>query len=94
MVSKWYPKWYGRTMLVTMDRAGRIVIPKSVRDAMGLRVDESFELAVDGTAIRLEVTAVPSRVETASDGLPVFRSIGDPVLTAADVRAIRDSDQR
>jgi AbrB family looped-hinge helix DNA binding protein len=81
-------------MLVTMDRAGRVVIPKSVRDGMGLRPDEAFELAIDGSAIRLELVAPPSRLGVGKDGLPILRAVDGPGLTHADVRALRDGDQR
>jgi AbrB family looped-hinge helix DNA binding protein len=81
-------------MLVTMDRSGRIVIPKAVRDGLGLRADESFELEVDGSAIRLELVAAPSRLATAEDGMPLLRVVDERVLTASDIRSIRDIDQR
>lgn len=81
-------------MLVTMDRAGRVVIPKSVRDGMGLRADEAFELEIDGSAIRLELVAPASRLGVGSDGLPILRAVDGPGLTHADVRALRDGDQR
>lgn len=81
-------------MKVSMDHARRIVIPKSVRDGLGLRPDESFELAVESGAIRLELLPSPSRLEIAEDGLPVLRAVNDRVLTSLDVRSIRDHDQR
>jgi AbrB family looped-hinge helix DNA binding protein len=81
-------------MLVTMDRSGRVVIPKSVRDGMGLRPDEAFELAVEGAAIRLELVAPISRLGLAADGLPILRAVEGLGLTHAEVRALRDSDQR
>ncbi len=81
-------------MLVTMDRAGRVVIPKSVRDGMGLRADEAFELVIDGAAIRLELVAPISRLGVGDDGLPVLRAVEGIGLNHGDVRALRDGDQR
>ena len=81
-------------MLVTMDRAGRVVIPKSVRDGMGLRPDEAFELEIDGAAIRLELVTPPSRLGVGEDGFPILRAADGHGLTYANVRALRDGDQR
>ena len=53
-------KWYRDVMRATIDAAGRIVVPKPLRDQLGFVPGTALELeAVDG---RLEVT-VPSRVE-------------------------------
>ncbi len=82
------------TMRVTMDRAGRVVIPKSVRDSLGLRADEPFELTVERAAIRLELVAPPNRLEIAEDGFPRLRAVDGPKLTDADVRSLLYADQR
>jgi AbrB family looped-hinge helix DNA binding protein len=58
-------------MRVAIDGVGRLVIPKTLRDELGLRGPTDLELtAVDG---RLEVTVadVPARVED-RDGFPVI----------------------
>lgn len=58
-------------MRVAIDGVGRLVIPKTLRDELGLRGPADLELtAVDG---RLEVTVadVPARVED-RDGFPVI----------------------
>src|SRR5690554_4831406 len=48
-------EWYVDAMRVTMDRAGRIVIPKKLRDSLGLQPDAELELHLDGTGFRAEV---------------------------------------
>jgi AbrB family looped-hinge helix DNA binding protein len=58
-------------MRVAIDGVGRLVIPKTLRDELGLRGPTDLELtAVDG---RLEVTIadVPARVED-RNGFPVI----------------------
>ncbi|MGD1057287.1 MAG: AbrB/MazE/SpoVT family DNA-binding domain-containing protein [Solirubrobacteraceae bacterium] len=58
-------------MRVAIDGVGRLVIPKTLRDELGLRGPTDLELtAIDG---RLEVTVadVPARVED-RDGFPVI----------------------
>lgn len=77
-----------------MDRAGRVVLPKAIRDQLGLRPDEEFEVAVDGTGIRLQPRPRPGRTITEVDGWPVIGAIGSRPITDADVRSLRDADQR
>ena len=41
-------------MRTTIDKAGRIVVPKSLRDQVGLTAGE-VEISVEGAAIRIDV---------------------------------------
>ena len=43
-------------MRTTIDKAGRVVIPRPMRDEVGLRAGE-VEIAVDGAGIRIEAVA-------------------------------------
>ncbi|MBX7071261.1 MAG: AbrB/MazE/SpoVT family DNA-binding domain-containing protein [Microthrixaceae bacterium] len=81
-------------MKVTMDRAGRVVLPKSIRDLLGLEPDEELDIAVDGTGIRLQPRSRPRRQLVEVDGWPVIGSVIDHVTTDADVQALRDADRR
>jgi AbrB family looped-hinge helix DNA binding protein len=77
-------------MKATIDKAGRLVIPKSLRDMLGLRPGP-VEVHADGTGIRVEVLAAESLDERG--GRLVIPASG----TAIDddvVRALRDGDQR
>ncbi len=77
-------------MRTTIDKAGRLVVPKALRDRLGLSPGE-VEVTADGNALRVE--AVPGNgVEERSGRLvipPSGVAIGDD-----DVRAIRDADRR
>lgn len=46
-------------MTVTIDKAGRIVIPAGVRERLGLRAGTALELTLEDAAIRL-VPAAPA----------------------------------
>lgn len=81
-------------MKVTMDRAGRVVLPKPIRDQLGLDPDEEFDVEVDGTGIRLQPHPRPTRSISDVDGWPVIAAVGSRLTTDADIRALRDADQR
>jgi AbrB family looped-hinge helix DNA binding protein len=81
-------------MQVTVDGVGRIVIPKPLRQALGIGPDTRLEVIPDGTGIRLEPVQVAERPIDESDGLPLLGGAPGVVLTDEDVRHVRDELQR
>ena len=77
-------------MRATIDKAGRLVIPKPLRDRLGLGPGE-VEITADGTALRVESIAGEGLVE--QSGRLVIPASG-AALGDDDVRAMRDADQR
>lgn len=77
-------------MRTTIDKVGRLVIPKSLREQSGITSGE-VELSLDGAAIRIESVASDDLVE--EDGLLLLPS-GGPELDADAVRELRLADQR
>ncbi len=77
-------------MRTTIDKAGRVVIPKPLRDEVGLGAGE-VELFVDGGAIKIEPVTGHGLVE--EDGWLVIPP-SDVEITDEMVRALRDADQR
>ena len=69
---------------VSLDRAGRIVVPKTVRDRLRLSPGDTFDLIVQGDELTLRPrrSATPLQKER---GVWVFRT-GQP-LTAAETDA-------
>ena len=77
-------------MRSTIDKAGRLVIPKVLRDELGLAPGE-VEVTPDGAGLHIEpVTGDQLQDE---DGLLVI-PVGDDPLGDDLVRALRDADQR
>jgi AbrB family looped-hinge helix DNA binding protein len=81
-------------MQTTIDRAGRVVIPKPIRDALGLGPETEVEITIDGGGVRLEPVRGRERPVEESDGLPLLGRIEHARLTDADVRRLRDDLQR
>ena len=77
-------------MRSTIDKAGRLVVPKVLRDRIGLRAGV-VELTADGTGIRIEPVAGEGLVE--EGGRLVIPASGAAVDDEL-VRALRDADRR
>jgi AbrB family looped-hinge helix DNA binding protein len=77
-------------MRATIDRAGRVVVPKALRDQVGLTPGE-VEIVADGAGLRVEPIATDDLEER--DGFLVLRPSG-AVIDDDTVRSLRDADQR
>jgi len=77
-------------MRTTIDRAGRLVIPRLLRDRVGLSGGGEVELELDGAAIRIEPVSGSGLREDA--GLLMIPTAGTP-LSAASVRELIDADR-
>jgi len=77
-------------MRTTIDKAGRLVVPKSMRDRLGLRPGP-VEVFIDGAGLRVEPVAREDLVE--QHGRLVIPAAGVE-LDDEMVRALRDAGQR
>lgn len=77
-------------MRATIDKAGRLVIPKALRDRLGLSPGE-VELTADGAALRIESIAGDGLQERS--GRLTIPATG-ATLDDDAVRDLRDADQR
>jgi AbrB family looped-hinge helix DNA binding protein len=85
-------RWYSLTMKATIDAAGRLVVPKPLRDELGFAAGTELELAAVNGA--LEVRA-PSRVriEDGPHGLHFVAHDAD-TLTTEQVRELIERGRR
>jgi len=73
-------------MRTTIDKGGRIVVPKEIRDAMGLTPGRKVDIVfADG---RIEIEAAPAELELRTvDGLPVIQALDEiPPMEPGTVR--------
>jgi AbrB family looped-hinge helix DNA binding protein len=77
-------------MRATIDKAGRLVIPKPLRDRLGL-VPGEVEVAADGNALRVESLASEELQD--EDGRLVIAAAGVHINDDI-VRSFRDSEQK
>lgn len=77
-------------MRTTIDRAGRLVIPRTLRDRIGLASGGEVNLELDGAAVRIEPVTGTDVKEVA--GLLVIPTTGMP-LTGDLVRELIDADR-
>ena len=77
-------------MRTTIDKAGRLVIPKALRDQLGLRPGEVIVTA-EGAGLRVEPLAADDLVERS--GLLIIPTVGS-VVGDDLVRSLRGADQR
>jgi len=70
------------------------VIPKPLREALGIGPETQLELGIDGAALRLEPVASGERGVNEHDGLPLLAFVDGARLTDDEVRRLRDDTNR
>lgn len=77
-------------MKTTIDKAGRLVVPKALRDQLGLHCGE-VEITADGASLRVEPVFDDSLVEK---GGRLVIPASKATLTDEFVRELRGADQK
>ena len=78
-------------MRTTIDAAGRIVVPKAVRDALGLGAGQQLEIVARDGRIEVDVPPVEMQLVT-RDGLTV--AVPDEPLPTLSADQVRDALER
>ncbi len=80
-------------MITTIDSAGRLVVPKAVREAMGLVAGAPVDISFVDGRIQIDFAPLSARVESGG-GLPRIVAHVETPLRDADVRAVIESTRR
>lgn len=84
-------------MKTVIDGAGRMVIPKRIRDQAGMRAGTEVEVSFDGDAVRITVPVVEVGVTRDASGRLVTSLAEDdpgPFATMDDLLAAIDEQRR
>jgi AbrB family looped-hinge helix DNA binding protein len=73
-------------MKTTIDTAGRIVVPKPLRQVLGLKAGQALEIRAGDGRLEIEVAATPMALRKRGKGLVAVPDADLPPLTAAQVR--------
>lgn len=73
-------------MKATIDAAGRIVVPKPLRQALGLKAGQALEIRAGDGRLEIEIAATPMQLEKRGKGVVAVPGAELPPLTAEQVR--------
>lgn len=73
-------------MLTTIDAAGRIVVPKRLREELGFKPGQTLELSAADGRLEVEHPTTPIRLERRDGQLVAVADREMPTLTAEMVR--------
>lgn len=73
-------------MKTTIDAAGRIVVPKSLRQALGFEPGQVLEIRAGDGRLEIEIAATPMKLHKRGKGVVAVPEIALPALTADQVR--------
>jgi AbrB family looped-hinge helix DNA binding protein len=74
------------SMKSTMDSAGRIVVPKALRQALGLTAGQLLEIRAGDGRLEIEITPTPVRLKKRGKGVVAVPDVEMPTLTSDQVR--------
>jgi AbrB family looped-hinge helix DNA binding protein len=81
-------------MRTTIDSAGRIVVPKPLRDEMGLQPGQVLDLEVRDGRLQVEIAPIEIRLERRRNGPVAVAEENLPTLTAEMVRKTLERTRR
>jgi AbrB family looped-hinge helix DNA binding protein len=81
-------------MRTTIDAAGRIVVPKPIRQELGLTAGQELDITARDGRLEIEVAPTPMRLERRGTGVVAVPEAQLPPLTADLVRETLERGRR
>jgi AbrB family looped-hinge helix DNA binding protein len=73
-------------MRTTIDAAGRLVVPKPLRQALGLKPGQALEIRAGDGRLEIEIAPTQMRLKKRGKGVVAVPEATLPLLTAEQVR--------
>jgi len=80
-------------MITTIDQAGRIVIPKEIREKAGLTAGTEIEIIHDGLSVRIERAVLSPRLERVRGRIVARPAVAAEAVPDIDVAAIVEAER-
>jgi AbrB family looped-hinge helix DNA binding protein len=87
------PGWYIDGMRTTIDKAGRVVIPASIRERAGLSAGSELDVTEDELGIRIERVAVGPRLVKVGRRLVARPTVAADNRPAIDIAALVEDER-
>lgn len=85
-------QWYRLPMEAVIDSGGRVVLPKHLRDALGLTPGTTVDISPYGTGVQVTPGGRTATLKREPDGRLV--AVGEPVVTDELMFSLIDSGRR
>lgn len=85
-------KWYRNPMEAVIDSGGRVLLPKALREALGLTPGSKVDISAYGTGVQITPTSRTATLIRGADGRLVSR--GTTVVTDDVLFALIDAGRR
>jgi AbrB family looped-hinge helix DNA binding protein len=73
-------------MKATLDAAGRIVVPKALRQTLGLKPGQALDIRAGDGRLEIEIAATPMQLKKRGKGVVAVPDTKLPALSAEQVR--------
>ena len=78
-------------MKATLDAAGRIVVPKALRQTLGLKPGQALDIRAGDGRLEIEIAATPMQLKKCGKGVV---AVPDTKLPALGAEQVRDTLER
>jgi len=73
-------------MKTTLDAAGRLIVPKALRHALGLKAGQALEIRAEDGRLEIEIAPTPMQLKKRGKGVVAVPQDDLPELTVDRVR--------